>query len=288
MTFIEVERPYRIVAAGRGGKFNRNKTYTTWTLSPSGGGTRVEHTTETEPQAADRPAHGGVRHAPLVQARRPQGAASGCSRSSRRTTTAARAPRSRASRIPAMRRACSSSPPRCCARSSAAGCGNKQETRHARRHRGHLPRRRRPEVPGADLALHEPERRRGPVLPGRPARRRRPQPTRRRDLVRRLHPRAEHDRRDDRAGQRLRDRRHAGERLPADPAGHEHQPVRLQAGPDRAQEPDPRGRLRRLRGHRSRARCCSSRSRPSRSRTARSSSASSAARAPTGVVDLDV
>ena len=49
MTFIEVERPHRIVAAGRGGKFNRNKTYTTWTLSPSGGGTRVEHTTESEP-----------------------------------------------------------------------------------------------------------------------------------------------------------------------------------------------------------------------------------------------
>jgi uncharacterized protein YndB with AHSA1/START domain len=50
MTFIEVERPFRIVAAGRGGKFNRNKTYTTWTLSPSGGGTRVEYTTEIEPK----------------------------------------------------------------------------------------------------------------------------------------------------------------------------------------------------------------------------------------------
>jgi uncharacterized protein YndB with AHSA1/START domain len=50
MTFIEVARPYRIVAAGRGGKFNRNKTYTTWTLSPSGGGTRVEYTTEIEPK----------------------------------------------------------------------------------------------------------------------------------------------------------------------------------------------------------------------------------------------
>jgi uncharacterized protein YndB with AHSA1/START domain len=49
MTFIEVERPKRIVAVGRGGKFNRNKTYTTWTLTPSGGGTRVEHTTEIEP-----------------------------------------------------------------------------------------------------------------------------------------------------------------------------------------------------------------------------------------------
>ena len=36
MTFIEVERPYKIVAAGREGKFNRNKTWTTWTLTPSG------------------------------------------------------------------------------------------------------------------------------------------------------------------------------------------------------------------------------------------------------------
>ena len=50
MTFIEVDRPRRIVAAGRGGKFNRNKTYTTWTLTPESGGTRVEHTTEIEPR----------------------------------------------------------------------------------------------------------------------------------------------------------------------------------------------------------------------------------------------
>jgi uncharacterized protein YndB with AHSA1/START domain len=50
MTFIEVEPPYRIVAAGRGGKFNRNKTWTTWTLSPQGPDvTRVEVSTETEP-----------------------------------------------------------------------------------------------------------------------------------------------------------------------------------------------------------------------------------------------
>src|SRR3954464_8864236 len=49
MTLIEVEPPFRIVAAGRGGKFNRNKTWTTWTLSPSGNGTRVEVSTETEP-----------------------------------------------------------------------------------------------------------------------------------------------------------------------------------------------------------------------------------------------
>ena len=49
MTFLEVEPPYRIVAAGRGGKFNRNKTWTTWTLTPQGAATRVEVTTETEP-----------------------------------------------------------------------------------------------------------------------------------------------------------------------------------------------------------------------------------------------
>jgi len=49
MTFIEVDRPYRIVAAGRGGKFNRNKTWTTWTLEPAGHATRGEATTETEP-----------------------------------------------------------------------------------------------------------------------------------------------------------------------------------------------------------------------------------------------
>ena len=49
MTFIEVERPYRSVAAGRSGKFNRNKTWTTWTLEPSGNATRVEVSTESEP-----------------------------------------------------------------------------------------------------------------------------------------------------------------------------------------------------------------------------------------------
>jgi uncharacterized protein YndB with AHSA1/START domain len=48
MTFIETERPYRIVAVGRGGKFNRNKTYSTWTLTPSGNATRVEYSTEIE------------------------------------------------------------------------------------------------------------------------------------------------------------------------------------------------------------------------------------------------
>jgi uncharacterized protein YndB with AHSA1/START domain len=49
MTLVEVRRPYQIVAAGRGGKFNRNKTWTTWTLEPHGTATRVEVSTEIEP-----------------------------------------------------------------------------------------------------------------------------------------------------------------------------------------------------------------------------------------------
>lgn len=50
MTFIKVDPPYQIVAAGRGGKFNRNETWTTWTLTPSGNATRVEVTTESAPK----------------------------------------------------------------------------------------------------------------------------------------------------------------------------------------------------------------------------------------------
>ena len=50
MTFVEVERPYRIVAFGRGGKFNRIKTTTIYTLEDApGGGTEVTVMTETEP-----------------------------------------------------------------------------------------------------------------------------------------------------------------------------------------------------------------------------------------------
>jgi uncharacterized protein YndB with AHSA1/START domain len=50
MSFVEVDRPFRIVALGRGGKFNRIAITTIWTLDPApGGGTRVEAMTETEP-----------------------------------------------------------------------------------------------------------------------------------------------------------------------------------------------------------------------------------------------
>lgn len=49
MTFVDVDPPRKIEAVGRSGKYNRNKTWTTWTLEPYAGGTRVEVTTETEP-----------------------------------------------------------------------------------------------------------------------------------------------------------------------------------------------------------------------------------------------
>jgi hypothetical protein len=47
---VAVEPPYRIVALGRYGKFNRIKTTHIWTLEPGGGGgTEVEYMFESEP-----------------------------------------------------------------------------------------------------------------------------------------------------------------------------------------------------------------------------------------------
>jgi uncharacterized protein YndB with AHSA1/START domain len=50
VSFIDVDAPRRIVEAGRGGKFNRVRMMTVFTLEPHAGGTtKVEITTETEP-----------------------------------------------------------------------------------------------------------------------------------------------------------------------------------------------------------------------------------------------
>ena len=50
MTFAVVEPPHRIVAVGRGGKYNRIKTTAIWTLDVArGGGTEVEYMVESEP-----------------------------------------------------------------------------------------------------------------------------------------------------------------------------------------------------------------------------------------------
>ena len=49
-TFSIVEPPHRIVAVGRGGKFNRIQTTAIWTLDLApGGGTEVEYMIESEP-----------------------------------------------------------------------------------------------------------------------------------------------------------------------------------------------------------------------------------------------
>jgi uncharacterized protein YndB with AHSA1/START domain len=49
LSLAELDPPYRIVAVGRGGKYNRIKTFHQWTLEPSAGGTRLEYVYETEP-----------------------------------------------------------------------------------------------------------------------------------------------------------------------------------------------------------------------------------------------
>jgi len=49
LSIAEVDPPYRIIAVGRGGKYNRTKTFHQWTLEPDHGGTRLEYVYETEP-----------------------------------------------------------------------------------------------------------------------------------------------------------------------------------------------------------------------------------------------
>ena len=50
VSFVEVERPWRIVSAGRGGKYNRIRTMITFTLEPAPEDTtRVRMTIETQP-----------------------------------------------------------------------------------------------------------------------------------------------------------------------------------------------------------------------------------------------
>src|SRR5579871_2472755 len=50
VSFIEVDRPWRIVSAGRGGKYNRIRAMTVFTLEPAADDTtRVKMTVETEP-----------------------------------------------------------------------------------------------------------------------------------------------------------------------------------------------------------------------------------------------
>ncbi len=51
VTLAEVQSPFRILERGRGGKFNRIRMISTYTLSPGpGNSTKVEYTLETEPR----------------------------------------------------------------------------------------------------------------------------------------------------------------------------------------------------------------------------------------------
>jgi uncharacterized protein YndB with AHSA1/START domain len=49
LSLAELDPPYRIVAVGRGGKYNRIETFHQFTLEPASGGTRLEYVYETEP-----------------------------------------------------------------------------------------------------------------------------------------------------------------------------------------------------------------------------------------------
>ncbi len=56
VTLAELQPPFRIVERGRGGKFNRIRMVSTWTLSPGpGNSTKVEYTLDTDsPMLSDR------------------------------------------------------------------------------------------------------------------------------------------------------------------------------------------------------------------------------------------
>ena len=49
INLAEVDPPHRIVGVGRGGKYNRIKTFHEWLLEPNAGGTRLRYMFETEP-----------------------------------------------------------------------------------------------------------------------------------------------------------------------------------------------------------------------------------------------
>ena len=76
LNFAEVEPPYRIVAVGRGGKYNRIKTFHEWTLEPGARRHAAGVRLRDRAAAADRPARRGAQRPPrLVPAQRRQGAA---------------------------------------------------------------------------------------------------------------------------------------------------------------------------------------------------------------------
>ena len=115
-------------------------------------------------------------------------------------------------------------------RSATAGCGNKEERPRVGETEGIYVTRRRPQVPGPDLAHPQPGAPEDAALPARPARGRGASRRPGRGLVRHLHARRERDRRaarDGRASSRSSTRRtRSSSRSTLDP---DDQPLRLRA-----------------------------------------------------------
>ena len=188
-TIVEAERPRRIVEVGRTGKYNRIRTLSRLRARRrAAAGPACAHVRE-RAEAPARQVPRAPRSPRMAQAQASARRCAACSPSSRRTTGAARGRRSpagRASRRPARRSAADAflgpAPRRARRRYSSARDAppppdvprrrrrrpghlglRQQGARDPPRHdRGRLPRPRRDEVPGADLAPAQPGEHRGP------------------------------------------------------------------------------------------------------------------------------
>ena len=95
VSFVEVDRPWRIVEAGRGGKYNRIRSMTIYSLEPGAEGTtRVQLSVETVPATITDRLMEMFGARTLDAPPEPPRAAAACGRSSRTARAAARARRS--------------------------------------------------------------------------------------------------------------------------------------------------------------------------------------------------
>ncbi len=276
---------------GRGGKYNRIKTFHQWTLEPNAGGTRLEYVYETEPPLpTDRlvEAVSGRRgwfrrnggKAPAAPAQHPRGEPGSRRAGDHRRTRLTR-PMPRLARLASLLLVTA-------AALGAAGCFNKEEqatlgetegiyvTVDDLKYQVQISRILDPASPEDSAYL------RGvPAGEGDPGQD---------EVWFAVFMRVENDT-DERArdGRGVHDHRHAGQRVRAGRARPGAQPLRLRAAGAPARRADARARLARRGQHDPRARCCSSSSRPSRSATAR---VELEIASPTGgenaVIDLDI
>ena len=90
VTFVEVDRPHRIVEVGRTGKNNRVRTLGVYELADAAGGTRVTFTFRTEPADAGGPDRREPRRALRGSNARTSAPSSACGASSRKAWAAGR------------------------------------------------------------------------------------------------------------------------------------------------------------------------------------------------------